>query len=162
MQYWANRRNLTRCRDTVGAKYCIHYPRPTRGLKLETHVNIKLDRTTRAASPSRAASSRQLRVPWGPVTIVSASGPGPELEWDAESDVGSAWPGQGGRLSEGTRMRDHAYQSLSIISKSGCYYITLNLFRYIIRIMTLLFSIMTRLYHLFFCKCPDYYFSLFH
>ena len=28
--------------------------------------------------------------------------------------------------------------------------------------MTLLFSIMTLLYHLFFCKCPDYYFSLFH
>ena len=28
--------------------------------------------------------------------------------------------------------------------------------------MTLLFTIMTLLYHLFFCKCPDYYFSLFH
>ena len=28
--------------------------------------------------------------------------------------------------------------------------------------MTLLFSIMTLLYHLFFCKRPDYYFSLFH
>ena len=28
--------------------------------------------------------------------------------------------------------------------------------------MTLLFSIMTLLYNLFFCKCPDYYFSLFH
>ncbi len=27
-----------------------------------------------------------------------------------------------------------------------------------IRIMTLLFFIMTLLYHLFFCKCPDYYF----
>ena len=27
--------------------------------------------------------------------------------------------------------------------------------------MTLLFPIMTLLYHLFFCKCPDYYFSLF-
>ena len=48
------------------------------------------------------------------------------------------------------------------ISKPGCYYITLFLFRYIIRIMTLLFSIMTLLHHLFFCKRPDYYFSLFH
>ena len=28
--------------------------------------------------------------------------------------------------------------------------------------MTLLFPIMTLLYHLFFCKCQDYYFSLFH
>ncbi len=28
--------------------------------------------------------------------------------------------------------------------------------------MTLLFTIMTLLYHLFFCKCPDYYLSLFH
>jgi hypothetical protein len=28
--------------------------------------------------------------------------------------------------------------------------------------MTLLFSTMTLLYHLFFCKCQDYYFSLFH
>jgi hypothetical protein len=40
------------------------------------------------------------------------------------------------------------------------------LFRYIIRIMTLLLSIMTLLlvHHFFFCKCPawDYYFSLFH
>ncbi len=42
------------------------------------------------------------------------------------------------------------------------YYITLFLYRYIIRIITLLFSIMTLLYHLSFCKCPDYYFSLFH
>ena len=48
------------------------------------------------------------------------------------------------------------------ISKPGYYYFTLFLFRYIIRIMTLLFTIMTLLYHLFFCKCPDYYFSLFH
>ncbi len=51
------------------------------------------------------------------------------------------------------------------ISKLGCYYITLFLFRYIMRIMTnmtLLFSIMALLYHLLFCKCPDYYFSLFH
>ena len=28
--------------------------------------------------------------------------------------------------------------------------------------MTRLYPIMTRLYHLFFCKCPDDYFSLFH
>jgi hypothetical protein len=48
------------------------------------------------------------------------------------------------------------------ISKLGYYYITLFLFRYILRIMTLLFSIMTLLYHLFFCKYSDYYFSLFH
>ena len=48
------------------------------------------------------------------------------------------------------------------ISKPGCYYVTLFLFRYIISIMTLLCPIMTLLYHLFFCKCPDYYFSLFH
>ena len=50
---------------------------------------------------------------------------------------------------------------MNSISKSGCYYITLFLFRYIIRIMTLLFSIMTIEYHLLVCKCPDYYFSLF-
>ena len=43
-------------------------------------------------------------------------------------------------------------------------YVTLLLFRYSISIMimTLLCPIMTLLYHLFFCKCPDYYFSLFH
>ena len=51
---------------------------------------------------------------------------------------------------------------IAIISKPGYYYITLFLFCYIIRIMTLLFPIMTLLYHLFFCKCQDYYFSLFH
>ena len=49
-----------------------------------------------------------------------------------------------------------------LISKPGYYYITLFLFCYIIRIMTLLFPIMTLLYHLLFCKCQDYYFSLFH
>jgi len=53
-------------------------------------------------------------------------------------------------------------KALAVISKPGYYYITLFLFCYIIRIMTLLFSIMTLLYHLFFCKCQDYYFSLFH
>ena len=36
------------------------------------------------------------------------------------------------------------------------------LFPYITCIMTLLFSIMTLLFHLFCCKCQDYYFSLFH
>ena len=54
------------------------------------------------------------------------------------------------------------FQMTYFISKPGCYYVTLFLFRYIISIMTLLCPIMTLLYHLFFCKCPDYYFSLFH
>ena len=59
----------------------------------------------------------------------------------------------------------HAHTCLNhvrTISKPGCYYVTLFLFWYIIFIMTLLCPIMTLLYHLFFCRCPDYYFSLFH
>jgi hypothetical protein len=44
------------------------------------------------------------------------------------------------------------------LSELGCYYIKLFLFSYIIRIMILLFFIMTLICHLFVCKCPDYYF----
>ncbi len=50
------------------------------------------------------------------------------------------------------------------IIKPGYYYITLFLFPSrgcVLRIMTLLFFIMTILCHLFFCKWPDYLFSYF-
>ena len=60
--------------------------------------------------------------------------------------VASDGPGLAGlRASVGS-------ESTIDISKPGYYYFTLFLFRYIIRIMTLLFSIMTLLYHLFFLQ----------
>jgi hypothetical protein len=48
------------------------------------------------------------------------------------------------------------------ISELGHYHITLSLFCYIIRIMTLFLSIKTLLYQLLFCRRPDYYCPLLH
>ena len=83
---------------------------------------------------------------------------GPYAEWVLEACI---WGVLNKCKTSGVYMKPRARQP-DYISKPGYYYFTLFLFRYIIRIMTLLFTIMTLLYHLFFCKCPDYYFSLFH
>jgi len=79
----------------------------------QTHLGGLL-RWTGQAGPGRVISPAPMRT----LTIVSASGPGPE--WDVESDVGSTGPAPGRWLSDVPIVRGRACDHVLTLSLGTC------------------------------------------